>query len=134
METEDEFLESFTERYKHCDFLYAKNDQYKVVDLEFEKSCPPYLLIDILTFDYNKLKLEDNMKITYNEKPCKIYLKTVCANVINGHHLKRNSYLQIMLIGFSDMVWKVFASVTNLTNERNKKLNFFADPILIKIN
>ena len=77
METEDEFLESFTERYKHCDFLYAKNDQYKVVDLEFEKSYPPYLLIDILTFDYNKLKLEDNMKITYDEKPCKIYLKTV---------------------------------------------------------
>ena len=39
-----------------------------------------------------------------------------------------------MLIGFSDMVWKIFASLMNLTNERNKKLNFFADPILIKIN
>ena len=39
-----------------------------------------------------------------------------------------------MLIGFSDMVWKIFASLINLTNERNNKLNFFTDPILIKIN
>ena len=39
-----------------------------------------------------------------------------------------------MLIGFSDMMWKVFGSLMNLTNQRNKKLNFFADPILTKIN
>ena len=39
-----------------------------------------------------------------------------------------------MSIGFSDMVWKIFASLMNLTNERNKKMNFFADTILIKIN
>ena len=32
------------------------------------------------------------------------------------------------------MVWKVFASLMNLANERNKKLNFFADLILIKVN
>ena len=105
-----------------------------MVHLEFEKGGPPYLSIYILTFDYNKLKLEDDMKLTYNEKPCKIYLKTVCANAIKGHHLKRNTYLRIMLIGFSDMMWKVFASLMNLTNERNKKLSFYADPILIKIN
>ena len=36
-----------------------------------------------------------------------------------------------MSIGFSDMVWKIFASLMNLTNERNKKMNFFADTILI---
>ena len=134
METEDKFLDSFTERYKHCDFLYAKNDQHKLVHLEFEKGGSPYLSIYILTFDYNKLKLKDDMKITYNEKPCKIYLKTLCANAIKGHHFKRNTYLQIMLIGFSDMMWKVFGSLMNLTNQRNKKLNFFADPILTKIN
>ena len=39
-----------------------------------------------------------------------------------------------MSIGFSDMVWKIFASLMNLTTKRNKKLNSFADPILIKIN
>ena len=61
METEDGFIDSFTERYKHLEFLYAKNNQYKVVDLEFEKSGPPYPLIDILIFDYNELKLEDDM-------------------------------------------------------------------------
>ena len=56
-----------------------------MVDLEFEKNDPPYPSINILTFDYNKLKLEDDMKITYDEKPCKIYLKTVCATVIKGY-------------------------------------------------
>ena len=30
METEDEFLDSFTERYRHCDFLYMKNNQYQM--------------------------------------------------------------------------------------------------------
>ena len=37
-----------------------------MVDLEFEKNDPPYPSINILTFDYNKLKLEDDMKITYD--------------------------------------------------------------------
>ena len=106
----------------------------KVVDLEFEESGPSYPLIDVLTFDYSKLKLEDNMKITYNEKPYKINLKSVCAYIIKGHCLKRNTYFQIMSIGFSDLVWKIFASLINLTNERNNKLKFFTDPILIKIN
>ena len=32
------------------------------------------------------------------------------------------------------MVWKVFASLMNLANKRKKKLNFLADPILIKTN
>ena len=87
-----------------------------------------------MKFECNKLKLEHNMKIIYNEKPCKIDLKTTYAKVFKGHHLKRNTYLSIMSIGFSDLVWKVFASLRNLANERNKKLSFFADPILIKIN
>ena len=34
------------------------------------------------------------------KKSCKFYLKTVCANVIKGPHLKRNIYLQIISIGF----------------------------------
>ena len=39
-----------------------------------------------------------------------------------------------MSVGFSDVVWKIFSSLMNLSNERNKKLNFFTDPILIKLN
>ena len=68
MEKEDKFLDRFTERYKYFHFLYAKNDQYKVVDLKFGKNGPSYPSIDILIFDYNKLKREDDMKITYPEK------------------------------------------------------------------
>ena len=34
------------------------------------------------------------------KKPCIFYLKTVCVNVIKGPHFKRNTYLQIMSIGF----------------------------------
>ena len=92
------------------------------------------MTIDISAFEYKKLKLENDMKITYDGKPCQIYLKTVCTNVINGHHLKRNTLLQIMSIGFSDMIWKASASLAHLTNERNKNLIFFADPILVRIN
>ena len=32
------------------------------------------------------------------------------------------------------MVWKIFANLMNLTNERNKRLKFFDDPILIRVN
>ena len=69
--------------------MYAKNDQYKVVDLEFGKNDPSYPSIDILIFDYNKLKIGDDMKITYDEKSFKVSLKTACAKVIKAHHLKK---------------------------------------------
>ena len=51
-----------------------------------------------------------------------------------GHHLKRNIYLQIVLIGLPDMTWRVFATIKNLTNEKDKKLNFYVDSILINID
>ena len=64
METEDTFLDSFTESYTDCDFLYVENNQCKVIDLKsLKKNASPYPPIDILTFHYNKLKLEDHMKI-----------------------------------------------------------------------
>ena len=50
----------------------------------------------------------------------------------HGPSFQKNTYLQIMLIGFSDMVWKT-NSLMKLTNQTNKKLEFFADLILIKI-
>ena len=39
-----------------------------------------------------------------------------------------------MLIGLSDLLWEAFATIMNVTNEKNKKMNFFADPILVSIN
>ena len=39
-----------------------------------------------------------------------------------------------MSISLSDLIWKVFATIMNLTDEKNEKLNFFADPILVSIN
>ena len=39
-----------------------------------------------------------------------------------------------MSIGLSDLIWKVFVAIMDLINEKNKKLNFFVDPILVSIN
>ena len=43
-----------------------KNDQYKVVDKEFDESGPSCLPTDILALDYNKLKLEDDIAAMKN--------------------------------------------------------------------
>ena len=48
-------------------------------------------------------------------------MESVAANKMKGHHLKRNVYLQIMLIGLSDLMWKVFATVKNLTKAKKTK-------------
>ena len=40
-----------------------------------------------------------------------------------------------MSISLSDLIWKVFATIMNLANEKNKKkINLFADPILVSRN
>ena len=39
-----------------------------------------------------------------------------------------------MSIRISDLIWKVFTTIMNLTNEKNKKLNFFINFILINMN
>ena len=39
-----------------------------------------------------------------------------------------------MYIGLSDMMWRVFATIMNSTIEKNKKLNFYVDSILINID
>ena len=50
------------------------------------------------------------------------------------YYLNRNIHLQIMSIGLSDLIWKVFATIRNLTDEKNKTLNFFSGPTLVNIN
>ena len=126
----------FSERYRHNDFLYSRNDQYIIVDLDFFEKQPveKFPLIDLRKFDYRKVTLSDDFKISFNQEPCDIYMKYVAPTILKGHHLKRNFYLKIMSIGFSDLIWKVFVTIMNLTNEKNKKLNFFADPIIVSIN
>lgn len=76
------------------------------------------MLIDLLKFNCRKVKLDDEFKVHYNEGPCDFYIKSVAANIIKGQHLKKNVYLQIMSIGLSDPIWKVFATIINLTNKK----------------
>ena len=91
-------LDSFPKRYRHSNFLYLRHDQYEIVDLHFleKQHVKKYSLIDLLKFDYRKVKLDDKFKIYYDDEPCEIHIKSAAANVIKGHHLKRNVYLQIM--------------------------------------
>ena len=91
-------------------------------------------MIDVLQTDCNKIKLDKEFGIYYDNCPCDIGIRNFTAGVIKGRHLKRHVYLQIMSIGLSDLILKVFATITNLTNENNKKLIFFADLTLVNIN
>ena len=74
--------DSFAERYRHSDFLYFRNDQYKIVDLHFfeKQYVEKNLLIDLLNLDHRKVKLDDNFKIYYGDGPCEICIKSVTAN------------------------------------------------------
>ena len=95
------------------DFFYSRNNLYKIVYLHFfeKQHVEKYLLIDLLKFDYRKVILCNNFKIRYDQGPCDIYMKTVATTILKGHHLRRNVYLQIMSIGLSDLIWKVFETI-----------------------
>ena len=127
--------DGFTERYRHSDFLYLKIDQYKVVDFHIFEGLHVkiYLLIDLLKFDYRKVSLDEKFAIHYDNGSCETCMKSDAANIIKGHNLKKKVYLQIMSIVLSDLIWKVFATIMNLTNKKNKKMNFF-DPIVVTRN
>ena len=114
--------DSFAERYRYSNFLYSRIDQCKIVDLRFfEKQCvKKNLVTDLLKFDYSKVELDDNFKICYDDGSCEIHIKNVTANIIKGLHLKRNIYLEIILISLSDLIWKVLATIMNLTNDTIK--------------
>ena len=57
--------DSFYERYRQSDFLYSRNNQYKIVDLNFfeKQHVEKYLLIDLLKPDFRKVIVCDNFKI-----------------------------------------------------------------------
>ena len=67
--------DSFCKRYRHNDFLYSRNDQYKIIDLHLQNYRFP--LIDLFKFDFRKVKLDNNFKIHYDEGPCEIYIKSI---------------------------------------------------------
>ena len=55
----------------------------------FEKQhVEKYPIIDLLKFDYRKVELGDNLKINYDVGPCEIYIKSIAASIMKGHHLK----------------------------------------------
>ena len=92
------------------------------------------MTVNLFKFDFRKVKLDGNFKIDYDEGPCEIDIKSAAANITKGHHLKRNINLPIMSMGLSDLIWKVLATTMNLTNEKSKQFNLFADPTLVSIN
>ena len=67
------------------------------MDLDFFKKqhVEKYPMFDLfdLKIDYRKVKLDDNFKIHYDEGSSEIYIKSVAANMMKEHHLKRNIYL-----------------------------------------
>ena len=91
-------------------------------------------MIDVLQIDCNEVKQGNKFRIHYDNCPWNIGIRNFAAGIINGPHLKRNVYLQIVSIGLSDIIWKVLATIMNLTNEKNKKLILFADLILVNIS
>ena len=126
----------FTESYRHSEFLYSRNGQCKIVDLTFyeKQYVEKYLLIDLLEIDSKKKRLDDDFKVHCDNRHCDISFKKIAACIVKGHHLKRNKYLQVISIGLSGLIWKMFITIMNLANEKNKKLNFFIDSILMNIN
>ena len=113
-----------------------KNNQYTTVDLHFfdKQHDKKYPAINLLSFDCSKVRLDGKFKIYYTEKPCNVSIEIIAASIVEGHHLIRKTFLQFVLIGLSDLVWKIFITIMNLTNEKTKKLNFFVDSILVNID
>ena len=101
----------WNERFIRTEFLFSKNRQYKRVDLRQHVEKGP--MIDVFQIDRNKIKLDHRFRIRYDNSPCDIGIRNFAAGIIAGRHLKRNAYLQIMSIGLSDLISKVFATIMN---------------------
>ena len=99
-------VDSRNERIINTEFLLSKNGRYKTVDLNFyeRQYAKKQPLIDILQIYCSKIKLDDELKIYYDNFPCDISIKKIAAAIIKGHPLKKNTYLQIMSIRLSDLI------------------------------
>ena len=119
--------DAFVERFIHSEFLYSRNGQCKTVELNFyeKQNVEKFPTTDLLETDCNKVKLDDEFKVHYENDPCDISIKKITACIVNGHHLKKNIYLQIMSFGLSNLIWRVVVTIMNLSNKKNEKLNFF---------
>ena len=61
----------YAERLRGIEFIYAKNSQYKTVDLHDKK----YPAVVVLSFDSNKVRLDHKFIIYYNGKPCNVSIE-----------------------------------------------------------
>ena len=85
LKSDDEKAEdAFVGRLKYSDFLYSKSGQYKIVELNFyeRQHVKGFHTIDLLKFDYNKIKLDDKLRIYYECElvkyiPCDISIKNI---------------------------------------------------------
>ena len=70
-------VDSWNERIINTEFLFSKNGQNKTVDLNFYEGqyAKKQPLIDILQIDCSKIKLDDELKIYYDNFPCDISIK-----------------------------------------------------------
>ena len=86
----EEVSDTYAERLRNVEFLYAKNDQYKTVDLHFfyKQHDKKYPAVDLLSFDCSKIMLDDKFKICYDNKPCNVSIERIAAStlryLING--------------------------------------------------
>ena len=131
----EEVSDTYAERLRTVEFLYAKNDQYNTVDLHFfdKKHDKIHRAVDLLSFDCSKLRLDNELKIYYIDKPCNVSTENVAASIIKGHHLILKLFLQLVSIGLSDPVWKIFITIMIFTYEKTKKLSFFVNSVLFNI-
>ena len=102
----EEVSDTYAERLRTVEFLYAKNDQYTTVDLHFfdKKHDKIHRAVDQLSFDCSKLRLDNEFKIYCIDKPCNISTENVAASIVKGHHLILKLFLQLVSIGLSDPV------------------------------
>ena len=75
-------VDSWNERVINIEFLFSKNGHYKTVDLNFyeRQYAKKQPLIDILQIDCSKIKLDDELKIYYDNFPCDISFKKNCCS------------------------------------------------------
>ena len=132
---------ALVDRIKHNDFFYSKSWQYKIVELNFyeRQHVKEFHTIDLLKFGCNKTKLDDKLKTYYECEhgryiPCDISIKEYRCLYTEGTSLKKK-HLSTNYVNW--IVWYDLESVCynhELNGEKNKKLNFHVDSIVINID